>query len=98
MSLLRQFNQGKSVLQLFIASRSMFMDAEFMYNNAYPDKGSAAKRLPDTVTGLSETYKDIAGMGINRRHLFVFPSETKVVFVFTMTNTVYIFDKHLRRS
>lgn len=59
--ILSQFNQGKSVLQLFIASRSMFMDAEFMYNNAYPDKGSAAKRLPDTVTGLSETYKDIAG-------------------------------------
>lgn len=68
-----------------------------MYNNVYFDKGFVVKCFFDMVIGFFEIYKDIVGMGINWRYLFVFLLEIKVVFVFIMMNIVYIFDKYLRR-
>ena len=60
-----QFNQGKSIMQRYVASRPMFMDVEVMNNDASIMQGSGSGRLPDTITGLSVLYKDITGMCTN---------------------------------
>ncbi|KAG0559057.1 hypothetical protein KC19_10G075500 [Ceratodon purpureus] len=57
--ILCQFNQGKSIMQRYVASRPMFMDVEVMNNDASILQGSGSGRLPDTITGLSVLYKDI---------------------------------------
>lgn len=60
-----QFNQGKSVIQLYVASRPMFMHVEVMNKDAHILQGSGSGGLPDMITGLSVLYKDITGMCTN---------------------------------
>ena len=60
-----QFNQGKSVMQLYVASRPMFMDVERMNEDSYILQGPRSGRLSDMISGLSVLYKDITGVCTN---------------------------------
>lgn len=48
-------------MQLYIASRPMFIDVGIMNKDAKTVQGSGAGNLSDMITGLSGIYKDISG-------------------------------------
>lgn len=52
-------------MQLYVASRPMFMDVEVMNKDAYILQGSGSRRVPDMITGLCLLYTDITGMCSN---------------------------------
>jgi len=53
-------------MQLYIASRPMFMNVEVMNKDAKTVLGSGAGSHSDMINGLSVIYKDISGMCTNQ--------------------------------